>query len=95
MCVKGKAVPQHTYGGMRERMYSSYSFTTSALDEGDWSASRPVHDLAQGKDPGTHCTEGWVGPRGGLNTEVRGKILLPLPGIDSQSPGHPVHSQTL
>jgi hypothetical protein len=29
----GKAVPQHTYGKAgRERMYSSYSFTTSALD---------------------------------------------------------------
>jgi hypothetical protein len=29
----GKAVPQHTYGGAGgDRMYSSYSFTTSALD---------------------------------------------------------------
>jgi hypothetical protein len=32
---KGKAVPQHTYGGTGgERRYSSYSFTTSALDGG-------------------------------------------------------------
>jgi hypothetical protein len=31
--VKSKAVPQHTSGGAGgERMYSSYSFTTSALD---------------------------------------------------------------
>jgi hypothetical protein len=31
--VRGKAVPQHTYGGAGgERMYISYSFTTSALD---------------------------------------------------------------
>jgi hypothetical protein len=31
--VKGNAVPQHTYGGAGgEGMYSSYSFTTSALD---------------------------------------------------------------
>jgi hypothetical protein len=30
--VKGKAVPQHTYGGAgMERKYSSYSFTISAL----------------------------------------------------------------
>jgi hypothetical protein len=28
-----------------------------------------------------------VGPRAGLDTEVRGKILLPLPGIESRSPG--------
>jgi hypothetical protein len=31
--IKYKAVPQHTHGGARgERRYSSYSFTTSALD---------------------------------------------------------------
>jgi hypothetical protein len=29
----------------------------------------------------THCTGGWVGPRAGLDTEVRGKILSPLPEI--------------
>jgi hypothetical protein len=33
--LKGKAVPQLTYGGARgERKYSTYSFTTSALDGG-------------------------------------------------------------
>jgi hypothetical protein len=37
---KGKAVPQHTYGGAGvERMYSSYSFTTSVLDDGECSVS--------------------------------------------------------
>jgi hypothetical protein len=25
--------------------------------------------------PGTHCIGGWVGPRAGLDPEVRGKIL--------------------
>jgi hypothetical protein len=25
--------------------------------------------------PGTHCTGGWVGPRTGVDTEVRGKML--------------------
>jgi hypothetical protein len=44
---------------------------------------------------GTHCTGDWVGPRAGLDTEVRGKILLPLSGIESRSPGRPVRSQTL
>jgi hypothetical protein len=34
-----------------ERMYSSYSFTTSALDGGKWSASRPGRALAPGKGP--------------------------------------------
>jgi hypothetical protein len=43
-----------------------------------------------GKTPGTHWTGGWVGPRAGLDTEVRGKILLPLLGIEPRSPSHPV-----
>jgi hypothetical protein len=29
------------------------------------------------RTPGTHCTGGWVGPRAGLDTEDRGKILCP------------------
>jgi hypothetical protein len=29
------------------------------------------------RTPGTHCTGGWVGPRTGLDTEVRGKIHCP------------------
>jgi hypothetical protein len=36
-----------------------------------------------------------VGPRVGLDTEVRGKIIPPLPGIEPQYPGRPVRSQTL
>jgi hypothetical protein len=44
--------------------------------------------------PGTHCTGGWVGPRAGLDTKDRRNILLPLPGIEPRSPGHPVRSQT-
>jgi hypothetical protein len=35
----------------------------------------PAALYPQGKDPGTHCTGGWVGPTDGLDTEVRGKIL--------------------
>jgi hypothetical protein len=46
---KGKTFPQQTYGGAGGRMYSSYSFTTSALEGGEWSASRPGHALAPGK----------------------------------------------
>jgi hypothetical protein len=32
-------------------MYSSYSFTASALDGGEWSASRPGRVLPPGKGP--------------------------------------------
>jgi hypothetical protein len=36
---------------MGERRYSSYSFLTSALDGGEWSASRPGRTLPPGKEP--------------------------------------------
>jgi hypothetical protein len=49
---------------------------------------RPRFTLGEGY-PGTRCTGGWVGPRAGLDTEVRGKILSTLPGIE------PDRSQTL
>jgi hypothetical protein len=72
------------------------SFSTSALDRGEWSASRPSRALPPGKvPPGTYCTGGWVGLTAGLDTEDRGKILSPLPGIEPLSPGRPAGSQTL
>jgi hypothetical protein len=45
--------------------------------------------------PGTHCIGGWVGPRAGLDAEVRVKIVFALPGIEPRSPGRPTRSQTL
>jgi hypothetical protein len=75
--------------------YSSYSFTTSALNRGVWSASRPGRALPLVKNPGTHCTGGWVGRRAGLVAEVTGKILLPLPGIEPRSPDLLGRSQAL
>jgi hypothetical protein len=67
--------------------YSSYSFTTSALDGGEWSESRPGRDLPpEERTPGTHWTGGWVGPRAGLDTEVRGKILFPCRGSNPDRP---------
>jgi hypothetical protein len=44
------------------------------------------------RTPGTHCTGGWVGPRAGLDTEDRGKILFFCRGSNS---GRPARSQTL
>jgi hypothetical protein len=45
-----------------ERRYSSYSFSTSALDGGEWSASRPVCALAPGKGPPVPTAQeaGWA-----------------------------------
>jgi hypothetical protein len=36
--------------------------------------------------PGTHCTGGWVGPRAGVDTEARGKILWPCQGSNPDRP---------
>jgi hypothetical protein len=46
----------------------------------------------RGKNPCTHCTGGWVGPRAGLDAGTRGKILCLSRG---SNPGRPVRSQTL
>jgi hypothetical protein len=52
----------------------------------------PAEFYPRGKDPGTHCTEGWVGPRAGLDAEARRKILCPSRGLN---PDCPDRSQTL
>jgi hypothetical protein len=57
-----------------DRRYSSYSLTTSAVDGGVCSASRPGCALPPGKRP-PHWIGGWVGPSAGLDSEVRVKIL--------------------
>jgi hypothetical protein len=46
----------------------------------------PAALYPRGKDPGTHCTGGWVGPRAGLDTEARGKILCPRRGSNPDRP---------
>jgi hypothetical protein len=73
--VKSKAVPQHTYGGAGgERRYDSCSLTTSALDGGGSLAALYPRE----RTLGTHWTGGWVGPRTGLDTEARRKIIFCL-----------------
>jgi hypothetical protein len=60
---------------------------TWALDAGEWSASRPGNAFTPGeRTPGTHCTGGWVGPRAGLYTEARGKILCLCRGSNPDRP---------
>jgi hypothetical protein len=75
--------------------YSSYSFLTSALDGLSGQRHAPAALYPRERTPGTHCTGGWVGPRAGLDTEAGGKILSPLSGRETRSPGRPARSQTL
>jgi hypothetical protein len=56
-------------------------FLTSALDGGEWSASRPDRFTSEERDPGTHWIGGWEGLRAGLDA-VKKRKILPLPGIE-------------
>jgi hypothetical protein len=83
---QSRYTPWRRFGG--ERRYSSYSFSTSALDGVNGQHHTPAALLPPGeRTPGTHCTGVWVDPRAGLDTEARGKILLPRRG---SNPDHPV-----
>jgi hypothetical protein len=55
---------------------------TSALDGGEWSASRPGRFTPRERAPSTHWLGGWVGPRAILDAEVKRKIPSPPPGIE-------------
>jgi hypothetical protein len=44
--------------------------------------------------PGTHWIGGWVGPRTGLDNVER-ITILPLPGLELRTLGHPARNQSL
>jgi hypothetical protein len=98
-CIKVKQSHNTPWRNRGERRHSSYWFMTSALDLGGGGChqSCPGHTFYpwEKEPPSTQWTGGWVGPRAGVETEARGKILLPLPGIKPQGPDQQVHSQTL
>jgi hypothetical protein len=54
-----------------------HAFLTSTGDVGEWSASPPDRFIPRERDPGTHCTGGWVSPIGGLDAVVKRKIPSP------------------
>jgi hypothetical protein len=60
-----------------EWSYSSTHSLTSALDGGEWSASRPGRFTPWERAPGTPWIGGWVGPRAVLDAVVKRKIPSP------------------
>jgi hypothetical protein len=72
-----------------ERRYSSYSFMSSALDEGKWSVSRPRErtPVPSGQEAGLASEPVW--------TQKLEEKFFALLGIEPRSPGRPVRSQTL
>jgi hypothetical protein len=68
-------------GVLGEWRYSSTHSLTSALDGGEWSASRPGCFTPREKAPGTHWIGGWVGSRTVL--DAVGKRRIPSPRQES------------
>jgi hypothetical protein len=60
-------------------MYSSTLSLTSALDGGEWSASRPGSFTSRERAPGTHWIGGCVGPTVGAEAVVKRKLSLLTP----------------
>jgi hypothetical protein len=67
-------------------MYSSTHTLTSALDGGEWSASRPDRFTLRERVPGTHWVGGWVGPRAVLDAVEKKKIPSPLRESNLRTP---------
>jgi hypothetical protein len=54
-----------------------HTLLTSALDGGEWSASRRGRFTPRRRVPGSHWIGGWVGPSAGLDAVVKRKIPRP------------------
>jgi hypothetical protein len=85
--VKGKsccpcALTEHNIKAYYGVEVSLHAFLTSALDGGEWSASRPGRFTPRDRAPGIHWIGGWVGPRAVLDTGGEEKNSQPLPGIE-------------
>jgi hypothetical protein len=70
-----------------EWRYSTTHSLTSALDRGEWSASRPGRFTPRERVPGTHWIGGWVGCRDFLDAVVKRKIPSPHRKLN---PGTPI-----
>jgi hypothetical protein len=75
-------------------MYRSTFFLTSALDGGEWSASRPGHFTFGERASGTHWIGGSVDPRADLDNLEKRKFLN-LPGLELRPLSLPPRKQSL
>jgi hypothetical protein len=77
--------PRHE-GLLGEWRYSSTHSLTSALNGGEWSASRPGRFTSKERAPGTHWIGGWVGPRAVLDAVVKRRISSPRRESNPKTP---------
>jgi hypothetical protein len=66
--------------------YSSTLFLTSALDGGEWLASRPGRFIPREGAPGTHWVGCWMVPRVGLEAVVEREIPSPRRESNPRTP---------
>jgi hypothetical protein len=59
---------------------------TSALDGGEWSASRPGRITPRERAPGTHWIRGWVGLRAVLDAVVKRRTSSPRRELNTRTP---------
>jgi hypothetical protein len=71
---------------MEEWRYNSTHSLTLALDEGEWSASRPGRFTPRERAPGTHWIGGWVGTGAVLDTVMKRKIPSPRRESNPKTP---------
>jgi hypothetical protein len=90
-----KAVPPPPCRQQEEKNYSSYSFLTLALDGGECSVSHTRCALPPGKGPLVSLVQEAGCSLQLVWTQRLEEKSFPLPGIELQSPGCPVCSQTV
>jgi hypothetical protein len=66
-------------------IYSSHALLTSGLDGGKWSASHPSRFTSKERVIGSYWIGDLVGPRAGLDAEVKRKIPNPCWDANSRS----------
>jgi hypothetical protein len=69
-----------------EWSYSSTHSLTSALDGGEWPASRLGRFTPKERAPGTHWIGGWVDPRAVLDAVMKRKIPSPRRESNPRTP---------
>jgi hypothetical protein len=63
-----------------------HAFLTSALEGGEWSASRPGRSASRDRVPGPHWIGGWVGPRTVPDAVVKRRIPSPRQESNPRTP---------
>jgi hypothetical protein len=63
-----------------------HAFLTSALDGGEWLASRPGRFTLRERAPATHWIGGWMGSRAVLDPVVKRKVPSPRRDSNPRTP---------